>query len=53
MKAQLKKAKACHGKTHVMKMIKDGKKEADMMKMHADADKEKLKVLIKSCKKKK
>ena len=38
-------------KTHVMKMIKDGKKEADMMKMHADADKAKLKALIKSCKK--
>ena len=38
-------------KTHVMKMIKDGKKEADMMKMHPDADKEKLKALIKSCKK--
>jgi len=38
-------------KAHVMKMIKDGKKEADMMKMHADADKEKLKALIKSCKK--
>ena len=38
-------------KTHVMKMIKDGKKEADIMKMHADADKAKLKALIKSCKK--
>ena len=34
-----------------MKMIKDGKKEADIMKMHADADKAKLKALIKSCKK--
>ena len=52
---QMNEAKEGKGKmpskAHVMKMIKDGKKEADMMKMHADADKEKLKALIKSCKK--
>ena len=47
----IKEGKGMPSKTHVMKMIKDGKKEADMMKMHADADKEKLKALIKSCKK--
>ena len=47
----IKEGKGMPSKAHVMKMIKDGKKEADMMKMHADADKEKLKALIKSCKK--
>tara|TARA_B100001057_G_scaffold474707_1_gene540578 strand:+ start:7357 stop:8517 length:1161 start_codon:yes stop_codon:yes gene_type:complete len=38
-------------KAHVMKMCKDGKTEAEMLKMHPDCDKEKLKKLIKSCKK--
>ena len=47
----IKEGKGMPSKTHVMKMIKDGKKEADMLKMHPDADKEKLKALIKSCKK--
>jgi len=43
--------KGMPSKTHVMKMCKDGKSEAEMIKMHPDADKEKLKKLIKSCKK--
>ena len=38
-------------KAHVMKMCKDGMTEAEMLKMHPDCDQEKLKKLIKSCKK--
>tara|TARA_B100001057_G_scaffold474758_1_gene540732 strand:- start:4931 stop:6202 length:1272 start_codon:yes stop_codon:yes gene_type:complete len=38
-------------KAQVMKMCKDGKKEAEILKMHPDCDKTKLKALIKSCKK--
>ena len=38
-------------KAHVMKMCKDGMSEAEMLKMHPDADKDKLKQLIKDCKK--
>jgi|TARA_A200000159_G_scaffold53550_1_gene49544 hypothetical protein len=37
-------------KAHVMKMCKDGMSEAEMLKMHPDADKDKLKELIKKCK---
>ena len=47
----VKEGKGMPSKTHVMKMCKDGKTEAEMLKMHPDADKEKLKALIKSCKK--
>ena len=38
-------------KAHVKKMCKDGKSEAEMLKMHPDADKDKLKAMIKDCKK--
>ena len=38
-------------KAHVMKMVKDGKSEKEMMDMHSDADKDKLKAMIKDCKK--
>ena len=38
-------------KAHVMKMIKDGKSDKEMMNMHSDADKDKLKAMIKDCKK--
>tara|TARA_X000000950_G_scaffold51158_1_gene60399 strand:- start:11157 stop:12635 length:1479 start_codon:yes stop_codon:yes gene_type:complete len=38
-------------KAHVKKMCKDGKSEAEMLKMHPDADKGKLKAMIKDCKK--
>jgi hypothetical protein len=37
-------------KKHVMDMCKDGKSEKEMLEMHADADKDKLKDLIKTCK---
>ena len=36
----------CPSKAHVMKMCKDGMSEAEMLKMHPDADKDKLKQLI-------
>tara|TARA_E500000178_G_scaffold267414_1_gene264887 strand:+ start:930 stop:1997 length:1068 start_codon:yes stop_codon:yes gene_type:complete len=38
-------------KAHVKKMCKDGKSEAQMLKMHPEADKDKLKAMIKDCKK--
>lgn len=38
-------------KAHVMKMVKDGKSDKEMMDMHSDADKDKLKAMIKDCKK--
>ena len=38
-------------KAHVMKMVKDGKSEKEMMDMQSDADKDKLKAMIKDCKK--
>ena len=38
-------------KAHVKKMCNDGKSEAEMLKMHPDADKDKLKAMIKDCKK--
>ena len=37
-------------KAHVMNMCKDGMSDAEMLKMHPDADKDKLKKLIKDCK---
>ena len=46
--------KDSHGKMpskeHVMKMLKDGMSETEMMKMHSDVDKGKLKKLVKDCK---
>ena len=52
---QMNEAKEGKGKmpskAHVMKMCKDGMTEAEMLKMHPDCDQEKLKKLIKSCKK--
>ena len=36
-------------KKHVMDMCKDRKSEKEMLEMHADADKAKLKDLIKTC----
>ena len=54
-KKDKKDVKEGHGgmpsKAHVMKMCKDGMSEAEMLKMHPDADKDKLKQLIKDCKK--
>ena len=46
------KIRSFHGpsKKHVMDMCKDGKSEKEMLEMHADADKDKLKDLIKTCK---
>lgn len=38
-------------KAHVKKMCKDGMSVAEMLKMHPDADKDKLKAMIKDCKK--
>jgi len=37
-------------KEHVMKMLKDGMSETEMMKMHSDVDKDELKKLVKDCK---
>ena len=37
-------------KAHVMQMCKDGMSDAEMLKMHPGADKDKLKKLIKDCK---
>ena len=39
-------------KAHVMKMCNDGMSKAEMMKMHPDADKDKLSAMIDDCKEK-
>ena len=48
--AGLTEAKGMPSKAHVMKMCKDGMSKAEMLKMHPDADQDKLKKLIDDCK---
>ncbi len=48
--AGLTEAKGMPSKAHVMKMCKDGMSKSEMLKMHPDADQDKLKKLIDDCK---